>query len=290
MIGGICGDIVGSRYEGSTMNPYDGELFHRDCDYTDDTVTLCATMDALSNNTNIEEALRSWCFRYPDRGYGGQFKRWLNSPEQGPYNSYGNGAGMRIGPLGLLSVSKLELLHRSIELTKVTHNHPEGIKGAQAIALACWLARNGYSTASIRSEITAQFNYDLSFSILELRERDVYEETCQVTVPIALTCALEASNFEQGMRNALYIGGDTDTIACMTGCICECLYGIPTKFIHNTLSMLPTEMSDLLECFYSPLGGWIVEPESSAALIEDVVLEDRLWFKILTYIAKPPQY
>ena len=251
MIGGICGDIAGSRFEGSTMNPKDFDVFHRDCEFTDDTVCLVAVMDSINQGIPITESLRKWCSNYKGRGYGGTFNRWVRDESMGSYNSYGNGAGMRIAPVSMYSMTEDDLHLKVREYTSVTHNHPEGIKGASAIALGCWLALQGKSKRYIRSEIEITLGYDLSTSLEELYKMDVYEESCMVTVPIALCCALQSNSYEETIRNSIAIGGDSDTIACMSGALAECLYGFPQELFDETLRFLPNEMIDVLTLFYS---------------------------------------
>lgn len=251
MIGGICGDYIGSRFEGATQNPYDFDLFDRYCDFTDDTVLLIAVMDSLTSNSPIEKCLRDWCTRYPDRGYGGHFKKWLRSPGIGAYNSFGNGCAIRIGPVAFAANDKKTLIDKTREITCVTHNHPEGIKGAEAIALACWLARQGLTRSAIKEQIANEYHYDLSANIQTLHDRDIYEESCQVTVPIALVSALDANDFEDCIRRAVYVGGDSDSVACMSGCLGEILFGIPEEMIAQTKKQLPDEMISIIDKFYS---------------------------------------
>lgn len=252
MLGSIIGDLAGSRYEGCSQNPKDAPLFVRhQTTFTDDTVCTIAVADALSNNQPVEETLRSWCKRYPDRGYGSRFRRWIYMPDAADRHSYGNGAAMRIAPVGLLAADERAVTRLTAMVTDISHDHPEARRGAGAIAHGIHLALGGLNRQAIAAEIVFRYGYDLSVSIQDIHDRDSYSESCQDTVPIALACALKASSFEETIRNAIYIGGDTDTIACIAGGLAEALYGIPAPLVEESMAYLPEELQVVLRRLYA---------------------------------------
>lgn len=252
MLGAIIGDIVGSVYEfdnhrAKTFDPF----FHPRAFYTDDTVCTIAVADALINKRPPAEALKDWGRRYWDNGgWGGMFGEWLQSDDSAPYGSFGNGAAMRISPAGLLAETVEQVRALSQAATEVTHNHPEGLKGAEATALAIFLARQQLAPAEIRSTITALFGYDLDRTVDDIRPTYRFNETCQQTVPQALVCALTATDFEDAIRNAISIGGDSDTVAAIAGGVAEALFGIPAHIAERGLGYLPEEMRVVLEGLY----------------------------------------
>jgi ADP-ribosylglycohydrolase len=255
MLGSIIGDLAGSRFEGSSQNLADDPLFipHLTT-FTDDTVCTIAVADALVNNLPIEDSLRSWCKRYPARGYGSRFKKWINSPVGAQHDSYGNGAAMRIAPAGLLATDQHVIDHIVPQITNVSHDHPEARRGAHALATGIHLAIKGIEKSQIKNELMCIHGYDLIPSVQDLHDRNIYSESCQDTVPIALVCALKASCFEEAIRNAIYIGGDTDTISCMTGGLAEALYGIPDSLANTGLEYLPVPMLEVLSSLYRTAG------------------------------------
>ena len=252
MLGAIIGDIVGSVYEWKNVRRKDfGPLFHPDAFYTDDTVCTVAVADALVNDLHPGRALKDWGRRYWENGgWGGMFSRWLISDSLEPYNSYGNGAAMRVSPAGLLAASEEDAIRLSAHVTKVTHNHPEGLKGAAATALAIFMARQGSDSSEIRLAISQQFGYHMDRTPDDIRPTYRFNETCQETVPQALVCALKASDFEDAIRNAISIGGDSDTVAAIAGGVAEALYGIPEDVLVKGWSFLPPDMQDVLEALY----------------------------------------
>jgi ADP-ribosylglycohydrolase len=196
--------------------------------------------------------LHSWCRRYPNRGYGLNFLGWINSNNPQPYNSFGNGSAMRVSPIGFFFDNEIDVLNYAEFSSIVSHNHKEGVKGAQAIALAIFLARNGYSKEEIANRISSDFKYDLTQTCLYIRIHNHFDETCQVTVPQAIIAFLESENFEDAIRNAISIGGDSDTIAAMTGGIAEAFYGrINDKIVRRAIKFIPQEMLAVLKSFYS---------------------------------------
>ena len=251
MLGAIIGDIVGSIYEFNNHRSKAFELFGAGVDFTDDTVCTIAVADALLNDIDPAEALHGWCARYPNRGYGGRFARWLATRSQEPYYSFGNGAAMRIGPTFLLGGSLEESLRHAEWVTAVTHDHPEGIKGAQATVHAAWLVAEGADSNQVRMEISSQYGYDLDRSVDQIRPGYRFNETCQETVPEALICALEGHDFEDAIRNAISIGGDSDTVAAIAGIVAEARFGIPENIILSAWAILPVDMRRTLKRLYA---------------------------------------
>ncbi len=232
MLGAVIGDIVGAPYEGRgrQIKTKDFPLFGPYSRFTDDTVCTAAVADILMHDKPPAETMQQWCRRHPRKGYGGNFGRWIYSPDPAPYKSWGNGAGMRVSPAAYLNKDSLSnALEASDKVTAVTHNHPEGMKGARAITHAIWLAFNGADPQEIRSEIVSTYGYDLSRSVDEIRPDYSFDVSCQGTVPEAITCALEATSFEDAVRNAVSLGGDSDTLAAIAGPIAEALHGIPRE-------------------------------------------------------------
>ncbi len=254
MFGTVIGDIVGSRFEFSKKKPEkDFELFDKKCRFTDDTVLTAAVCQALmeSNILNTDELKRNVRLRlqefgrlYPYAGYGASFMDWMDSIGL-PYNSYGNGAGMRVAPVAWMASTAEELFLLSDIVTGVTHNHPEGLKGARAIALAVFLARQGNSKEKIRQSIQQRF-YLLDFSIDGIKDIYTPSVTCQGTVPQAIEAFLEADDFESAIRNAICLGGDTDTIAAMAGAIAEAYYSVPENFKKTAMTYLDDRLIRIL--------------------------------------------
>lgn len=202
LLGAIIGDIIGSTYEFNLTKNYDFKLFPEGSNFTDDTVLSIAIAYAMIQRKDFGSCLHEYGRKYPNRGYGDRFLSWLHHPFPEPYGSYGNGSAMP------------------------THNHPEGIKGAQAIAMAIFLARTGKSKPEIKTYITYQFQYDLEFTLDQIRDTYTFNETCQGSVPQAIVAFLESHDYESAIRNAVYLGGDSDTLACMSG-------GIAAVFIKK---------------------------------------------------------
>jgi ADP-ribosyl-[dinitrogen reductase] hydrolase len=252
MLGAIIGDIVGSVYEFNNYKAKDFQpLFHPDAFFTDDTVCTVAVADALINNLDPAVALRDWCRRYWHiGGWGLRFADWVVSDRMGPYNSLGNGAAMRVSAAGLLARDVDEAIELAHRVTEVTHNHPEGMKGAAATAVALHLAMIGQSADEIRTAITQQFGYDLSMTVDEIRPTYQYNERCQTTVPQALICALEATDFEDAIRNAISIGGDSDTIAAIAGAVAEARFGLDDEMILSVLAFLPVDIQQAMRSLY----------------------------------------
>lgn len=251
MIGAIIGDVVGSVYEFDNIRTKDFPLFSEQSRFTDDTVCTVAVADILLNGKDPAATLLHWCRKYSGMGYGNQFMRWINMPWQEPYNSYGNGAAMRVSPAGWLGATLDEVLSLADQVTVVTHNHPEGVKGARATAASIYLARQGWAAPKIRSEIEEVYGYDLSPSVEHFQETNTFDETCQATVPPALICALEATSFEDAIRNAISIGGDSDTIAAIAGGVAEALFRIEDDLRDSALNRLNDDLRAVIKAFYS---------------------------------------
>ena len=235
MWGAVIGDIAGSRFEGSRGGPKDFELFHRLCTYTDDTVCTAAIADIILNDRRPDSTLQRWCRRHPDRGYGGYFREWIGSVVPAPYGSFGNGAAMRVAPVAFLHRERPldEALATSDRVTEITHDHPEGIKGARAVTEAIWLALRGEGPAALRREVTTRYGYDVERSLEAVRASHRFDVTCQGTVPTALICAFESASLEDAVRNAVSLGGDADTLAAIAGAVGEALHGLPEVLVRT---------------------------------------------------------
>lgn len=239
MLGAIAGDIIGSIYEFNNIKTKDFPLFSNSCFFTDDTVLTVAIADRLLNGGEYVDLFKQYHDQYPHAGYGGKFQLWAKSNSKEPYNSFGNGSAMRVSPVGFAFNDIDTVLIEAKHSAECTHNHPEGIKGAQATAAAIVMARHGFSKSAIKSYIEENFNYNLSQEIAEIRETYQFNETCQKTVPEAIICFLESTDFEDAIRNAISIGGDSDTLACITGGIAEAFYGgVPKNISDRVLTIL----------------------------------------------------
>lgn len=252
MLGSIIGDIAGSVYEFNNYRAKDFTPFlHTEAAFTDDTVCTIAIADALLHDKCPARTLKEWGERYwSNGGWGRSFALWLGSDSLESYGSYGNGAAMRVAPAGLLATSLQEAQALSAKVTEVTHNHPEGMRGAAATASAVYMARNGSTSDQIREYVTNVFGYDLSRSVDDIRPAYVFNETCQQTVPEALICVLEATSFEDAIRNAISIGGDSDTVAAIAGGVAEAMFGIPDEIANEVWPKLPLDMRQVLTRLY----------------------------------------
>jgi len=255
MLGVIAGDVIGSVFEFQAIKTTEFPLFGEGTTFTDDSVLTVATASVLLGEADYLTAYRSFGIRYPKSGYGVRFNQWLQSYDDRPYKSYGNGSAMRVGPVGFAFADVRRLLREAKKSASVTHNHPEGIKGAQATALAVSLARRGVGRDAIRDEITARFGYDLSRTVDRIRPTYSFNETCQGTVPEAIICALESSNWEDAIRKAISLGGDADTLAAIAGGIAEALYGeVPDPIARRVRALLPAEFIDVMSRFRARFG------------------------------------
>ena len=263
MIGAIAGDIIGSVYEWDNIKTKQFDLFSPDCFFTDDSVLTIALADAILNQQDYVSVMKSYYRRYPDAGYGGMFHRWAQSEDSQPYNSWGNGAAMRISPVGFAFDSLDEVLDKARQYTEITHNHPEGIKGAQAVAAAIFLARTGRTKAEIKESVTAMFGYDLSKTLDEIRPIYQFNESCQQTVPEAMTAFLESTDFEDAIRNAISLGGDSDTLACIAGGIAEAFYGgVPDWITRRAIDLLDDDLRSITSAFLSVHRNYTEEEKS----------------------------
>ncbi|HOW97698.1 MAG TPA: ADP-ribosylglycohydrolase family protein [Kiritimatiellia bacterium] len=250
MLGALAGDIIGSVYEWNNIKTKQFPLFSPQCFFTDDSVLTVALADAILTGTPYAQNLKKFFLLYPKRGYGGGFARWASSEDSKPYHSFGNGAAMRISPAGWAYDTLEEVLDKAREFTAVTHNHPEGIKGGQATAAAIFLGRAGRTKDDIRAYVEDNFGYDLSRHVDEIRPAYAFNETCQETVPQAIRAFLDSTDFEDAIRTAVSLGGDTDTLACITGGIAEAFYGgVPPAIRNKAYAILDPRLGDITRAF-----------------------------------------
>ena len=234
MLGAIAGDIAGSVYENFHTKRKDVKLFGRLSRFTDDTVLTVAVADAILTGRDYGRAIKSYARRHPLRGYGPRFLAWMALPINRPYNSFGNGSAMRVSPVAFAFDSEQEVLNQARRSAECTHNHPEGIKGAQAVALAAYMARMGADKESIRTRIEKDFGYNVSRTIDAIRPGYSFDMTCQGSVPEAIVAFLDSTSYEDAVRNAISLGGDSDTQACIAGAIAEAYYkDIPPEFLRH---------------------------------------------------------
>lgn len=258
-IGAIVGDTCGSVYEWNNAKEYDAiQFFNEGIKPTDDSVLSCAVADWLAStnggtDSNQKEVLinrlRTYGHKFPNAGYGRKFKGWLNSENTDPIGSCGNGAGMRCSACGYVAKTYEEALDLAKKSAEVTHNHEEGIKGAQAIAGAVWMARQGWDKSDIKSKIEEDFGYDLNRRVDDIHGSHKFDATCQVTVPEAIIAFLEADDFEECFYKAIWIGGDSDTVACMACAIGGAYYGVPSYIAEAVWATLPKELKDAIKKF-----------------------------------------
>lgn len=250
LIGAICGDIIGSWYEFSSTKRIDFDLFTDQSRFTDDTVCSIAIADALMNSNDFVGKLKYWCLKYPKAGYGGKFNWWFRKENPKPYNSWGNGSAMRVSAVGAYAKSIDETMELAQQSAIVSHNHPEGIKGAQATALAIHLALIGCTKEEIKAQIETRFGYDLSRPYKDIQPRYTFDVSCQGSVPEALIAFLESSDYESAIRMAVAYGGDADTQAAITGGIAAAYYGVIPEFIlKECLTRLPLDIKEIIVKF-----------------------------------------
>ncbi len=255
MLGAIAGDIIGSVYEIHPIKTKDFPLFHPRCTFTDDTVLTVAVARALLSGQSYMESIRQIGRRYPGANYGGTFIHWLFSDAPRPYNSWGNGSAMRVSPVGFAFPNEAEVLRQAQRSAEITHNHPEGVKGAQATALTIFLARTSTGREDLRKRIQEQFGYDLERTVNDIRPGYTFDVSCQGTVPEALIAFLDSDSYEDAVRNAVSLGGDSDTLACITGGIAEAFYGgVPTEIQAKVQDLLPSELWEVVVAFYGKYG------------------------------------
>jgi ADP-ribosylglycohydrolase len=250
MLGAIAGDIIGSVYEGRPIQSEDFPLFADDAVFTDDTVLTIATAWAILRAEPYDRAYQTFGRKYPRAGYGGGFLHWIFAPDPRPYNSWGNGSAMRVSPVGFAFDDEKTVLDQARRSAEVTHNHPEGVKGAQATALAIFRARAGWDMLEIRADIARRFGYDLDRTIADIRPGYHFDVSCQGSVPEALIAFLDSDGYEETVRKAVSLGGDGDTQACIAGGVAQAFYGgIPDAVAQEARKRLPKEFLDLLAKF-----------------------------------------
>lgn len=250
ILGSCIGDIVGSIFEWNNYKNTNFDICNSRCFMTDDTVMTIAVADALYNNKDLTGTLRLYGNRFPDSGYGGGFRRWLKDPTPKPYNSYGNGSAMRVSAAGVLGDTLSEVLKLARQSAEITHNHPEGIKGAEATAAAIYLARTGSSKEEIKEFVVTNYHYHLDTTCDEIRPVYQFNETCQGTVPPAIVAFMESTDFESAIRLAVSLGGDTDTLTCITGGIAAAFYNeIPDEIAQFSISKMPTDFYKVIKLY-----------------------------------------
>lgn len=255
MLGAIAGDIIGSIYEHNNIKSVDFALFSPGCTFTDDTVLTVAVADRILNGGNYVEKFRQYYSLYPSAGYGAAFHAWASAREPVPYNSWGNGSAMRVSPVGFAYDTLAEVLAEARNSAAVTHNHPEGIKGAQAVASSIFLARRGEGKENIRNFVASSFGYDLTLPIDAIRESYTFDISCQGSVPQAISSFLESEDFEDAVRKAVSIGGDSDTIACIAGGIAQAYYqGVPEWIAERVYDILDARLGSVTGEFMERFG------------------------------------
>ena len=247
LIGAIAGDVIGSVYEYHAPKTTEFKLFSPRSCVTDDSILTLAIADAILRKRRYLECVREYAREYPDSGYGGMFRNWMYSKNPQPYNSYGNGSAMRVSPVGWAFETVDDVLKEAEASAAITHNHPEGIKGAQAVALAIFRARKKTTKVEIKDEIVARFGYDLSTNLEEIRPGYQFDETCQKTVPPAIIAFLESYDFEDAIRKTISLGGDADTLAAITGSIAEAFYGgVPAEIVREVRQRVPLKLWEVV--------------------------------------------
>lgn len=251
MFGAIVGDIAGSTYEVSNLKDENCEIFRAGSRFTDDTVLTLATAACALAGGSYQDYYRRFGRRYPEAGYGGSFMAWLYSTQPAPYGSWGNGAAMRVSPLGWSAGTLEQALQEARSSAAVTHDHPEGVKGAQAVATAVFLARTGHDKKALRTFICSRFGYNLERRLADIRPGYRFDVSCQGSVPEAIIAFLESTDFEDALRKAISLGGDSDTIACISGAIAHAFYGeIPSWMVDYCDRALDAEQRKVIESFW----------------------------------------
>lgn len=255
MLGAIAGDIIGSVYEHQPIKTTDFPLFQSGSRFTDDTVLTIAIADAIVKNNDYQSALKTYGRAYPDAGFGMLFFNWLFASESEPYNSFGNGSAMRVSPVGFAFDTVERVLEEAEKSASVTHNHPEGVAGAQAAALAVFLGRIGAGKTEIKEAVESRFGYDLDRSLEAIRPGYGFDVTCRGSVPEAIIAFLESSDVEDAIRKAVSLGGDADTLACISGGIAQAFYGeVPEEIVNKVYSRLPEAFIPVIENFNRRFG------------------------------------
>jgi len=249
MLGAIAGDIIGSYYEFHKIKTKEFELFHPESKFTDDTTLSMAIAKSIVDDEPYLYNVIDFGLRYFDVGYGSGFKKWLKGEEHKPYNSWGNGSAMRVSAVAWAFETEEKVLEEARKSAEITHNHPEGIKGAEATAFAIFWARKGLTKALIREKISEKFDYDLTRTVDEIRPEYKFEVSCAKSVPESIICFLDSDSFEDAIRNAISLGGDADTMGAIAGSIAEAYYGIPKEIEEKIYTYLPEEFKEILEKF-----------------------------------------
>ena len=281
MIGAIIGDIAGSRYERVNHKSKEFELFDKKCRPTDDSVMSLAVAKAILDCAENVDSLGKVAISamqelgriYKNAGYGGTFIKWLWAEDPQPYNSFGNGSAMRVGPCGFAAKNLEEARLLSAKVTEISHNHPEGMKGAEAIAVAVYLARSGKSKEEIRNYITSNY-YEIGFSLDEIRKSYKFDVSCQGSVPVAFEAFFEAADFEDAIRNAISVGGDSDTIAAMAGAVAEAYFGVPEGIIDSAINYLDARQMEILYYFEKRYPSKALDEDGEATRTVFEVLDD----------------
>lgn len=262
MIGAIIGDIIGSAWEMKFATPVGFPLFTEKSRFTDDTVLTCATANTLLNGSFIPFKLRfakqykTWALNYPDRGYGSKFKAWVAEKKYPILNSYADGCMMRCSPIAMFYEDRETALERALQSIAYTHNSPESARGVQSIVDAIWMAGHGASKEDIKARVQEHYGHMLNLTLLELRNRATKDIRCNLVAPQALTCFMESKDFESAIRNAVFIGGDTDTNAAIAGALAEAFYGIksiPGEMFDEMYKLITPEMKGVIHDFYAKI-------------------------------------
>ena len=252
MLGAIVGDVLGSSFEFYPMKTKKFELLEKNSHFTDDTVMTVAVADSIMNEVPYVESLQKWGRKYPRAGYGGWFRNWIHQDYPEPYNSFGNGSAMRCSSVGWLFDGEESVLEEAKKSAEITHNHPEGIKGAQSVALGVLMGRKGSSKKEIKQKLESLFGYDLSLKLNDIRPKYTFNSTCQGSVPQAIIAFLESTDFEDAIRNSISLGGDADTQACITGSLAEAYYkSIPAEIASFVRWRIEDDLLAVLDQFNS---------------------------------------
>lgn len=253
MRGAIIGDIIGSVYELEPIKQKDFPLFGEGCGYTDDSVCTAAAADIVLSGGEPAKTMQTWCRRHAKirGGYGLQFMRWIESDPPEPYNSWGNGSAMRVSPAAFLHRNDLRAaLAAADKLSEITHNHPDGMKGARAAAHAIWLAFNQESPDNIRAAVAKEYGYDMNRSVADIRPGYEYDVSCRGSVPESVICALESESYEDAVRNAVSLGGDADTMAAIAGAVAEAMHGIPADLQTRGMQKAAPDIVEMMDKMY----------------------------------------
>jgi ADP-ribosylglycohydrolase len=249
MIGAIAGDMIGSVHEGTATKTKRFPLFTAESCFTDDSVLTLAVADVLLNGGDYIRAFQRYYRRYPDAGYGGQFRLWCELGRTEPYNSWGNGSAMRVAPIGMAFDNLYDVLAEAERSAQVTHNHPEGVRGAKAVAAAVFLARQHPEKSEIANYVESEFGYALRTPLRNVRRTFLFDVSCAGTVPWAIRAFLEADSFEDAIRNAISLGGDADTLACIAGALAGPFFGVPSEIREQVLARLDDQLLKVMNQF-----------------------------------------